>query len=224
MIVQHVHSGMSPEREAALVLRTRALAAALIAKGVFTQDELKAQIDAMAKQSILDGARLIARAWTEEAFKQRLLTDPVGAAAELGIDTSGVAKMMVVENTDQIHHLVVCTLCSCYPSFLLGNPPDWYKSVSYRARAVSDPRGVMREFGCVAPESRQVRVVDSTASFTKTGPFTGFTRPKSNVPSAAAEEAGSSCPPEASSTPKDNSAPESISATGGIALSQPKWR
>jgi nitrile hydratase len=163
----HHHDAHAPVREddraAVFIKRTRALAELLIEKGVLSRDELAAALADLEARTPKDGARLVARAWVDPAFKQRLLADPAGAAAELGIDVSGMARLVVVENTEHDHHLVVCTLCSCYPSFLLGQPPDWYKSLNYRARAVNDPRGVLAEFGLELPERMRVHVLDSTA-------------------------------------------------------------
>lgn len=109
------------------------------------------------------GAKIVARAWTDPDYKTRLLKDGSAAATELGIEV-GVTKLVVVENTPQIHNLVVCTLCSCYPRMILGLPPDWYKSKAYRSRAVREPRAVLAEFGTHIPESVEVRVHDSTAT------------------------------------------------------------
>ena len=108
------------------------------------------------------GARLVARAWCDADFKARALANGSAAAQEIGIEV-GPTKLIVLENTDRIHNLVVCTLCSCYPRMLLGLPPDWYKSPSYRSRAVREPRAVLREFGTEIPDSVEVRVHDSTA-------------------------------------------------------------
>jgi nitrile hydratase len=110
-----------------------------------------------------NGARLVARAWVDPAFKERLLSNPKAACAELGIDASSLAEFVVLENTEKIHSLVVCTLCSCYPRPILGRPPDWYKSFAYRSRAVVEPRAVMRQFGTELPEDVEVRVFDSSA-------------------------------------------------------------
>jgi nitrile hydratase len=110
-----------------------------------------------------DGARLVARAWVDEDFKLRLLADAREAALELGLDPGPSPVVVAVENTEQVHHLVVCTLCSCYPRALLGPPPAWYKSLAYRSRAVSDPRGVVREFGLELDPEVELRVLDSTA-------------------------------------------------------------
>ncbi len=143
--------------------RSEAIAALLIEKGMLTKEELRLEMETMARRSPADGARLVARAWVDPAFKSRLAANPKAAAAELGIDATSYAELVVVENTERLHHLVVCTLCSCYPRTLLGIPPDWYKSLPYRSRAVTDPRGVMKEFGLELPDSVEVRVLDSTA-------------------------------------------------------------
>jgi nitrile hydratase subunit alpha len=135
----------------------------LFAKGVLTPDDVQAQIDYMDARSPANGARLVARAWVDPAFKRRLLSDPKGACAEMGIDASGLVEFVVLENTERVHNLVVCTLCSCYPRPILGRPPDWYKSFAYRSRAVVEPRAVMREFGTELPEDMEVRVFDSSA-------------------------------------------------------------
>jgi nitrile hydratase len=117
----------------------------------------------METRSPANGARLVARAWVDSKFKARLIADPKTACAELGIDATSINEFVVVENTEKRRHLVVCTLCSCYPRPILGRPPDWYKSFNYRKRAVIDPRGVMREFGQQVPDDVEVRVHDSTA-------------------------------------------------------------
>ena len=111
----------------------------------------------------MNGARVVARAWTDPAFRARLLADATPAIAELGIGGRGGEHMVVVENTPEIHNLVVCTLCSCYPWPVLGLPPVWYKAPPYRARAVIDPRGVLAEFGVTLPETTRITVWDSTA-------------------------------------------------------------
>jgi len=110
-----------------------------------------------------NGARVVARAWVDPAYKQRLLTSASAAIAEFGYSGMEGEQMVVVENTDKVHNLVVCTLCSCYPWPVLGLPPVWYKSASYRSRAVIDPRGVLREFGLELDENVELRVWDSTA-------------------------------------------------------------
>ena len=110
-----------------------------------------------------DGAKLVARAWVDDDFKELLLTDGKAAASALGMAPEHPAEFVVVENTPEVHNLIVCTLCSCYPRAILGRPPDWYKSFNYRSRAVRDPRAVMREFGFEPPEGVEVAVHDSTA-------------------------------------------------------------
>jgi nitrile hydratase alpha subunit len=144
-------------------LRIRAIAALLVEQGVVTDADIQRQLDYMEARSPADGARIVARAWVDPAYKARLLADPKAACAELGVDASSIPEVVVLENTADTHHLVVCTLCSCYPRPILGRPPDWYKSVSYRSRAVLEPRAVMAEFGYVCPPEREVRVHDSTA-------------------------------------------------------------
>jgi nitrile hydratase len=134
----------------------------LIDKGVLTADEVRRTIEAMDARTPAQGARVVARAWTDPAFKARLLADGAAACRELDIDI-GPTRLVVVENTPQVHNLIVCTLCSCYPRMLLGLPPDWYKSRAYRSRAVREPRAVLREFGTELPDHVAVRVHDSTA-------------------------------------------------------------
>src|SRR5262249_13076434 len=108
------------------------------------------------------GARVVARAWVDPAYRARLLADGSAAVAELGIDMEDV-KLVVVENTPDVHNLIVCTLCSCYPRPVLGLPPDWYKSRAYRSRAAREPRALLREFGTIIPDGVAVRVHDSSA-------------------------------------------------------------
>ena len=139
-----------------------AVTSLLIEKGVFSADDMRAQIEAMEALGPARGAQLVARAWVDDDFRERFLAAPKSAAARLGIDL-GPVPILVMENTPQTHNLVVCTLCSCYPRFLLGIPPDWYKSRSYRSRAVREPRAVLAEFGTGIDPDVQVRVHDSTA-------------------------------------------------------------
>ncbi len=139
-----------------------AVTSLLIEKGIFSGDDMRAQVERMDGLNPDIGARLVARAWTDEGFRQRLLADSRAAAAELGIDT-GPIPILVMENTPETHNLVVCTLCSCYPKFLLGVPPDWYKSRNYRRRAVREPRTVLAEFGTELDPNVAIRVHDSTA-------------------------------------------------------------
>ena len=134
----------------------------LIAKGVITPDALRRQIETMDGANAGRGGQLVARAWLDPAFKARALADGSEAARELGLEV-GALRLIVLESTERLHHLVVCTLCSCYPRALLGLPPDWYKSRDYRSRAVREPRAVLAEFGTRIPESVEVRVHDSTA-------------------------------------------------------------
>ena len=135
----------------------------LLEKGVLTTEEVQHEIDYMESRSPANGARLVARAWVDPGFKVLLLTDPKAACLQLGIDASGLVEFVVLENTEQVHNMVVCTLCSCYPRAILGRPPDWYKSFAYRSRAVVEPRAVMAEFGTVLPSAVEVRVFDSSA-------------------------------------------------------------
>ncbi|MFN7190357.1 MAG: nitrile hydratase subunit alpha, partial [Rhodospirillales bacterium] len=131
----------------------RAVRELLIAKGVLTADEIRAQIELMDSRSPAIGAKIVARAWTDPAFKARLLADARKAAEEFGVDTSNTAIVVALENTDTLHHMVVCTLCSCYPKAIIGVPPAWYKSSAYRARAVLEPRKVLAEFGTHLPDN-----------------------------------------------------------------------
>lgn len=161
---RHAHVGTHHESELSpFAMRTEAIEALLVEKGILTREEVRRLVAITAARSPADGARLVARAWVDPAFKARLLADPKAAAAELGIDATTPATLVVVENTAHVHHLIVCTLCSCYPRTLLGLPPDWYKSLGYRSRAVVDPRGILREFGVELTDRVEVRVLDSTA-------------------------------------------------------------
>jgi nitrile hydratase len=139
-----------------------ALRELLIEKGVTTPEEIAHQIDAMDARSPANGAALVARAWTDPAFKDRLLQDASAASRDMGFDI-GPLRLIAVENTEQVHNVIVCTLCSCYPRNLLGLPPDWYKSRAYRSRTVKEPRKVLSEFGLTLPAETTVRVHDSTA-------------------------------------------------------------
>ena len=143
--------------------RIRAIEALLLEKGVLTEPEIQDRVSYMESRSPENGARLVARAWVDPEFKARLLSDTKTAALELGIDASGPVEFVVVENTPEVHNLIVCTLCSCYPRAILGRPPNWYKSFEYRSRAVREPRAVMREFGFEPPDGVEVAVHDSTA-------------------------------------------------------------
>lgn len=140
-----------------------ALTGLLVNKGVLSEVEIAQQIDTMQSRSPALGARVIARAWTDPAYKARLMTDARAALMELKIDFGQLAELKVVESTPEIHNIVVCTLCSCYPKMLLGIPPAWYKNIDYRSRTVRDPRGVLAEFGLKLGAAVKVRVHDSTA-------------------------------------------------------------
>jgi nitrile hydratase subunit alpha len=134
----------------------------LIEKGVFSADDLRRSIEFIDTRQPAQGARLVARAWMDPAFKARLLEDANAAAAELGIE-AGAIPIRAIENGATVHNVIVCTLCSCYPKGLIGLPPDWYKSRAYRSRTVREPRAVLAEFGTSIPPEVEVRVHDSTA-------------------------------------------------------------
>jgi len=139
-----------------------AVAELLIDKGIFSADEMRRMLEVIDSKSPAEGGRMVARAWLDPDFKARMLEDVNAAAAELDID-AGAIPIRAVENTGEIHHVIVCTLCSCYPRLLIGLPPDWYKSRAYRSRAIHEPRAVLAEFGTVIPDDVEVRVHDSTA-------------------------------------------------------------
>ena len=143
--------------------RVYAIQSLLIEKGFMTADEVRRAVEDMDSRTPALGAKVVARAWVEPAFKARLLADAKAAVAELGIDTGALITLVAIENTDRVHNVVVCTLCSCYPRPILGLPPDWYKSLHYRSRVVVDPRGVLKEFGLELEQDVEVRVYDSTA-------------------------------------------------------------
>jgi nitrile hydratase len=139
-----------------------ALKGMLIEKGVLTADEIRQRLEVNDRGTPHQGARMVAKAWVDPAYKARMLADAKSAACELGIEVTE-AKLMVMENLPDCHNLIVCTLCSCYPRSLLGEPPAWYVSKAYRSRAVREPRKVLREFGLSIPETVEVRVHDSNA-------------------------------------------------------------
>jgi nitrile hydratase len=156
------HRHTEPPSE--LVLRVKALESLLVEKGLVDPAALDVLIDTYEnKVGPRNGARVVARAWTDPAYKARLLSDASAAIAEFGFTGRQGEDMVVLENTAKVHNLTVCTLCSCYPWPVLGLPPVWYKSAPYRARAVRDPRAVLREFGLELPEDVEIRVWDSTA-------------------------------------------------------------
>ncbi|MEQ8899133.1 MAG: nitrile hydratase subunit alpha [Roseovarius sp.] len=168
----HSHDGLSPsghpyrqDNDAPLTYWQQmeiAVRELLIEKGHTTGEEIARQIDAMDARSPANGAAVVARAWTDPGFRDRLLADASAASREMGFDI-GPLHLIAVENTDTTHNLIVCTLCSCYPRNLLGLPPDWYKTRAYRSRAVIEPRAVLREFGLSLPDDMTIRVHDSTA-------------------------------------------------------------
>jgi nitrile hydratase len=156
----HDHGQEMPET----ALRVKALESLLVEKGLVDPAALDAIVDAYENRiGPRNGARVVARAWTDPDYKARLMKDATAAIAEFGYSGAQGEHMVVVENTPTVHNLVVCTLCSCYPWPVLGLPPVWYKSSAYRSRAVIDPRGVLRDFGLSLPDGVAVRVWDSTA-------------------------------------------------------------
>ena len=159
----HSHDPIDNSGEPRAAARIRALEELLVERGVIEREHVRERIDWLVSRSPADGARLVARAWIDPEFKERLLTDARAAALELGLDPGEAPQVIALENTEHVHHMVVCTLCSCYPRALLGPPPDWYKSLPYRSRAVSDPRGVLEEFGVELDDALELRVLDSTA-------------------------------------------------------------
>lgn len=147
-------------------LRAEAIQALLIEKGVCTMDDIMTMADKIDSRSPADGAKVLAHAWIDPEYKARLLADAESALLELGYDLPETApKLTVLENTDDVHNMAVCTLCSCYPRAIIGRPPAWYKGLAYRSRVVVDPRGVLQEFGTELDEDVQVRVIDSSADY-----------------------------------------------------------
>ena len=164
----HEHDAPDPhlEEDAELTYyeqRVEAIQALLIEKGLLSADDVRRAVEDMDARSPAVGARVIARAWVDPHFKQHLLADAKAAIATLGIDVDTWSTLVAVENTPATHNVVVCTLCSCYPRSLLGVPPDWYKSLNYRARVVKEPRTVLKEFGLELASDMEVCVYDSTA-------------------------------------------------------------
>lgn len=159
----HDHDPIGRDGEPPAAARARALEELLVEKGVLTREAVREGIDWLVSRSPADGARLVARAWVDPEFKRRLLADAREAALELGLNPGSAPVVSAVENTGAVHHMVVCTLCSCYPRALLGPPPAWYKSLPYRSRAVAEPRAVLAEFGVELDPGVELRVLDSTA-------------------------------------------------------------
>ena len=168
----HSHTGISPsghpyraDNDVALSYwqcMEIAMRELLIENGETTATEIARQIDVMDAREPANGAAVVARAWSDPAFRERLLANAADASREMGFDI-GAMNLIAVENTNRVHNIIVCTLCSCYPRNLLGLPPDWYKSRAYRSRTVKTPRAVLREFGVDLPDAVTVRVHDSTA-------------------------------------------------------------
>jgi nitrile hydratase len=162
----HVHRNPPRPDQDDTLTYYRAMEAAvrelLIDKGILTADDVRRQVEDMDGRNAGRGAQMVARAWLDPEYKQRLLADGSKAAEEIGLDV-GALRLVVVENTEAVHNVIVCTLCSCYPRMLLGLPPDWYKSRNYRSRVVREPRAVLAEFGTVIPDDVLIRVHDSTA-------------------------------------------------------------
>jgi nitrile hydratase len=161
----HRHPPLRPDQDdtitywRAMEIAVRGL---LIEKGILSADEVRRAVEEMDSRTPLQGARVVARAWTDPEFRKLLLTDGNAACEALGME-GGTYKLVVVENTEETHNVIVCTLCSCYPRWLLGLPPDWYKSRNYRSRVIKEPREVLREFGTQIATDAVVRVHDSTA-------------------------------------------------------------
>jgi nitrile hydratase len=163
MAHEHHHGGHNPEPESYVALRTKAIESLLIEKGLISSDLIDKLVSTY-EQDIgpLNGARVVAHAWVDPAYRQRLLTDGSAAITEMGFDGNR-NPIRVLENTQTVHNVVVCTLCSCYPWAVLGLPPVWYKSAPYRSRVVIEPRKVLSEFGLDVDVSVEVRVWDSSA-------------------------------------------------------------
>ena len=161
----HKHPPLRPDQDdtitywRAMEIAVRGL---LIGKGILSADEVRRTVEDMDNRTPLQGARIVAKAWTHPEFRKLLLADGNAACKALGIE-EGIYKLVVVENTEEVHNVIVCTLCSCYPRWLLGLPPDWYKSRNYRSRVINEPRDVLREFGTEIADDVVVRVHDSTA-------------------------------------------------------------
>ena len=156
--------GHHPEEESYASLRTKALESLLVEKGFISTDSIDAMVQAY-EQDIgpMNGAQVVARAWLDASYRQRLLENGSEAIEELGFGGAEGSEIVVLENTPSVHNMVVCTLCSCYPWPVLGLPPAWYKSAAYRSRAVIEPRAVLREFGLKLSDSVEIRVWDSSA-------------------------------------------------------------
>jgi nitrile hydratase alpha subunit len=160
----HPHAEISQsERLGYYEIMETAVRELLVERKLIGPDEIRRQIEVLDSRTPALGAKVVARAWVDAAFRAPLLADGRSACEELGITFYDDTGLIVLENTEQVHNLIVCTLCSCYPRPVLGLPPDWYKLKPYRARAVSEPRAVLAEFGTIIPDDVEVRVSDSTA-------------------------------------------------------------
>ena len=165
----HAHAPHPPQRDhdademSAYEVLEEAVRSLLVEKGVLTNAEIAGQVDLMDSRSPALGAKVIAKAWADPAYKKHLLADTRAALSDVGIDIGTLADFRTVENTPKVHNVIVCTLCSCYPKLLLGIPPAWYKSLAYRSRVVIDPRSVLDEFGVRLKPAVEVRVHDATA-------------------------------------------------------------
>ena len=160
----HDHAEIATERPGYYEVLETALRELLIEQRLIGADEIRRQIEVLDSRTPALGAKVVARAWTDPAFRARLLADGRAACEEFGISFYDDTGLIVLENTERVHNLIVCTLCSCYPRPVLGLPPDWYKQKPYRARAVIEPRAVLAEFGTIIPEDVEIRVSDSTAA------------------------------------------------------------
>ena len=161
---EHGHDHLHDEEESGIALRVKALERVLVEKGAVNAEALDQFVDAYEnKIGPRNGAMVVAKAWTDPDYRQRLLDDGVAAIGEFGFSGVEGDHLRVIENTDETHNVVVCTLCSCYPWPVLGLPPIWYKSPPYRSRIVREPRAVLEEFGVELPESKKIRVWDSSA-------------------------------------------------------------
>ncbi len=154
----------APARPESIALLER-LVAALQARGLVSEEEIAQRQASTDRASPEIGARMVARAWADPDWRRFMVANGAAAAEQMGVSMAGAPPLGILENTPHLHHLVVCTLCSCYPRAVLGYPPHWYKSFEYRARAVREPRAVLAEWGTVLPAGTQVRVVDSTADY-----------------------------------------------------------
>jgi nitrile hydratase len=166
----------------------------LVEKGVLTQAQIEEAVEDMRNRTPERGARVVARAWVDAEFKKRLLADGPGACESLGIDVPKL-RLVVVENTPQVHNAIVCTLCSCYPRAILGLPPSWYKSREYRARAVREPRAVLREFGTSIPDS-----IDESCPAVPSWKLRATITSASGISAAAAATALADSPPSVNCT------------------------